>query len=99
MTIAAIGPTYPDAGVIATRPATEPDAAPRTLALPCDMYSARHHVSVAAAAARCVTTNAEVASAPDVSAPPPLKPNHPNQSMPAPSTVSVRLFGKIGSFG
>src|SRR6185295_19056577 len=75
------------------------DAAPRTLALPRDMYSARHHESVAAAAARCVTTNAEVASPPDVSALPPLKPNHPNQSMPAPSTVSVRLFGRIGSFG
>src|SRR5436190_11347086 len=86
MRIAGIGPTNPDAGVIATSPATAPDAAPSTLALPRARYSARHQVSVAAAAARWVTTNADVASAPDASALPPLNPNHPNQRMPAPRT-------------
>ena len=34
MTMAAIGVTKPAAGVIATRPATAPEAAPRTVGLP-----------------------------------------------------------------
>src|SRR3954466_12137187 len=89
-----IGPTKPDAGVIATSPATAPDAAPSTLALPRARHPARHQVGVAAAAARCVTTNADVASAPDASALPPLKPNQPNPRMPAPRTVSVKVFGR-----
>ena len=45
------------------------------------------------AVAVLVTTNALVASVPDVTALPALKPNHPNQSRQAPSTVMVALWG------
>ena len=52
------GPTKPAAGVIATSPATAPDAAPRTVGFPRLAHSANIHASVAAAAAVFVVTNA-----------------------------------------
>ena len=45
----------------------------------------------AAAAARCVLTSANAAFSFEASALPALNPNQPNQSMPAPSSVRVRL--------
>src|SRR5256885_614478 len=97
MTNADIGPTYPDAGVIATSPATAPDAAPSVVGLPATNHSAVIHVNVAAAAPRCVATNAETASPFAASALPALNPNHPTHSSPAPVMVSGRLCGGIGS--
>src|SRR5712691_7737958 len=96
MAIAATGRTNPQAGVTATRPATAPEAMPRTVGLPRDIHSAAIQASAAAAAAVLVLTKALTASADASSALPALKPNHPNQSSPAPMTVSGRLCGGIG---
>src|SRR3954451_23893547 len=81
------GVTKPDAGVMATRPATAPQAAPTTLTLRVLAYEARTQVMVAAAAAMFVTVKALAARPPAVSADPALKPNQPNHRRPAPRTV------------
>src|SRR5262249_56474672 len=85
--IEATGPTKPDAGVMATSPATAPDAAPRTVGLPRVAHSVNIQPSAAAAAAVLVARNALAASALASSALPALKPNQPNQSRAAPITV------------
>src|ERR1043166_955359 len=51
------------------------------------------HVIDAMAVARCVTTKALVASAPEAIADPALKPNQPNHSKDAPSTTMVASCG------
>src|SRR3989304_2307287 len=56
MASAAMGVTKPDAGVMATRPATAPAAAPTTLGLPRKNQLRPAHVSAAAAVAGWVTT-------------------------------------------
>src|SRR5579864_4934306 len=96
---AGMGFTNPAAGVIATRPATAPEIPPSTLGFPLRIHSAPAHPNVAAAAAKCVATNALVAKPPAASALPALKPNHPTQSMHAPMKLSTTLWGGIGSFG
>src|SRR5262245_16866036 len=96
ITIEAIGVTKPAAGVIATRPATAPEAAPRTVGLPRALHSVNIHPSAAAAVAVFVVVNACAAKPPAVSALPALKPNQPNHSRLAPITVSGRLWGGIG---
>src|SRR5262249_46681054 len=96
MTIDDIGPTYPDAGVMATRPATAPEAAPRTVGLPRVAHSVNIQPSAAADAAVLVARNALAASPLASSALPALKPNQPNHSSPAPITVIGRLCGCIG---
>src|SRR5512138_740490 len=93
MARAPTGSTKPEAGVIATRPATHPDAAPRTVGLPRWIHSANTQESVAAAAATWVATKALTASSFAARALPALKPNQPNQRMPAPKTVIGRLCG------
>ena len=95
--IAETGPTKPAAGVMATSPATAPDAAPRTVGFPRSAHSANIHASVAAAAAVFVVTKAVTARPPAPSALPALKPNQPTQSIAAPMTVNGRLWGGIGS--
>ena len=95
--IAATGPTKPQAGVIATSPATAPDAAPSTVGLPVLIHSVSIQPSVAAAAAKLVSTKALVASPLAARALPALKPNQPTQSRAAPITVNGRLCGGIGS--
>src|SRR5512135_2470630 len=92
------GPTNPDAGVIATRPATQPEAAPSAVGFPRKAHSTPTQESAAAAAAICVTTNADVASAPEAMALPPLNPNQPNQRIAAPRSVIVMLCGAMGSW-
>src|ERR1017187_4147995 len=99
MIIAGPGPTYPDAGVIATSPATAPLATPSTVGLPPIHHSAAIHVSAAAEAPRWVATNADTARPLAASELPALNPNHPTQSNPAPVMVIVRLCGCIGSCG
>src|SRR5258707_598225 len=99
MAIEAIGPTNPEPGVIATRPATAPLAAPSTVGLPRVIQSIAIHESAAAAVAVLVATNALVARPSAASALPPLKPNQPTQRSDAPITLKGRLCGGIGSCG
>src|SRR3990170_2816531 len=96
MTMDAMGQTKPEAGVIATRPATAPEAAPSTVGLPRLSHSVNIQPSAAAAAPVLVATNALAASPLASSALPALKPNPPNQSSAAPITVIGRLCGCIG---
>ena len=51
MAIAPIGPTLPEAGVMATRPATAPVTMPSTLGLPCLNHSTTIQVKAAIAQA------------------------------------------------
>src|SRR4051794_35924619 len=81
---AAPGVTKPEAGVMATRPATAPEMPPRTLGLPDFRVSATSQPKVAAAAPKCVATKALEAKPPALSAEPALNPNQPTHSMQAP---------------
>src|SRR6266404_3330131 len=87
-----MGATKPEAGVMATRPATAPLAAPSTVGFPLPSHSANIHDSDAAAVAVLVATKALVASA--LAA---LKPNQPNQRSAAPISTKGMLCGCIGS--
>src|ERR1700681_2773801 len=97
MSSAGNGFTKPDAGVMATRPATQPEIAPSTLGLPVLSHSAIIHPSAAEAAAKCVAMNALVASDDAASALPALNPNQPTHSRHAPMVLITRLCGRIGS--
>src|SRR5215470_338059 len=94
-----IGPTNPAAGVIATSPATAPEIAPSALARPFFSHSATLQLNAAAAAPKCVATNALLARPPAARALPALKPNHPTHSRQAPMKLSTRLCGGMGCFG
>src|SRR5580692_5582047 len=96
---AGIGPTNPAAGVIATKPATEPEIAPNTLGLPLRIHSAPAQPIAAVAAAKCVATNALVAKLPALKALPALKPNQPTHSRQAPMKLNTTLCGIMGSLG
>ena len=95
MTSASTGPTNPDAGVIEARPAIVPVTMPTSEALPYLIRSQRAHVSEAAAAEICVTVNAIAAPPSAASCDPPLKPNHPTQSIAAPSITKPGLCGGV----
>src|SRR5580658_2900857 len=97
MITAESGPTKPEAGVIATSPATAPEAMPSTLGLPFATHSVNIQASAAAAVAMCVAANAMPARPSEATAEPALKPNQPTHSSDAPMTVSVRLCGAIDS--
>src|SRR5208282_3887363 len=99
MAIADIGETKPEAGVIATSPATAPEIAPRALGFPLFHHSTAVQPTVAAAAPNCVATNALVAKLPAPSALPALNPNHPTQSKQAPMKLKTTLCGGMDSFG
>src|SRR5690349_14044694 len=99
ITSAGIGPTNPAAGVIATSPATAPEIAPNALARPFLIHSAALQLIAAAAVAKCVATNALVASEPADSALPALNPNQPTHSRHAPIKLSTSECGGIGCFG
>src|SRR6266852_1758949 len=90
------GPTNPEAGVMATSPATAPEAAPSTVGLPRVIHSVNIQPSAAAAAAVLVARNALAASPLASSALPALNPNQPNHSSAAPMTVMGRLCGCMG---
>src|SRR5229473_5649042 len=96
---AGMGFTNPEAGVIATNPATDPEIAPSVLGLPFRNHSAPAHPAAAAAAAKCVATNALVARLPALNALPALNPNHPTHKRHAPIKLNTTLCGGIGSFG
>src|SRR3954453_20607631 len=93
MMSAPVGSTQPDAGVIATRPATAPETMPSTDGLPRAAHSANIQASAAAAVAICVTAIAMPAAVPAETADPALKPNQPTQSSEAPITERTRLCG------
>src|SRR3990172_4516019 len=93
ITMAPIGVTNPDAGVMATRPHTAPAAVPTTLAFPVNAQLIVIQTRAAMAAAVLVTTKALVARPPEVRAEPALNPNQPNQRNAAPSTIIVTLWG------
>src|SRR5215475_211121 len=99
ITSAGIGPTNPAAGVIATSPATAPEIAPSALALPFLIHSAALQPTAAAAAPKCVATNALEARPLAASALPALNPNHPTHSKHAPIKLTTKLCGGIGCFG
>src|SRR5262245_9503637 len=99
MSIAGNGVTNPDAGVMATRPATAPEIAPSALGRPRVIHSAASQPIVAVAAAKYVATNALAASPFDASALPALKPNQPTHRRHAPMKLRTRLCGGIGSLG
>src|SRR5262245_58255636 len=95
MTTAAKGVTKPDAGVIATRPATAPDAAPSIVGLPFLIHSAIIQPNAANEAAVCVAINALEARPFAPKADPALNPNQPTHSIAAPITAKGRLCGAI----
>src|SRR5580698_4876332 len=99
MNSALIGLTKPDAGVIATSPATAPEIPPSTEGLPLRTHSAALQPIAAAAAPKCVATNAEVASVPAASADPALNPNQPTHNRHAPIKLSTTECGGIAVFG
>src|SRR5215510_533122 len=92
---AAIGVTNPDAGVMATKPATAPETPPSTVGLPWRIHSITSHPATAEAAPKCVATNALDARPPAATALPALKPNQPTHSRHAPITLITRLCGAI----
>src|SRR5262245_34793308 len=93
MTAEPTGPTKPDAGVMATRPATAPVQMPTTVGLPRIIHSTIIQVNAANAVAMCVTSIAMPACKPAVTAEPALKPNQPTHSSEAPMKVSTMLCG------
>src|SRR5438132_996453 len=88
---------YPAAGVIPTRPTTNPVAAPTAVALPVRARSRQTQVTSAAAAAVLVFVNASAARPLAARAEPALKPNQPNHRSPAPKSTSGTLCGTIGT--
>src|SRR5215467_6318354 len=99
MMSADMGATNPAAGVMATKPATAPEIAPRALARPFLIRSAMLQLKAAAAAAKCVATKALAARPLEASALPALKPNQPTHNKHAPMKLSTRLCGGIGCLG
>src|SRR5215471_15786130 len=93
------GSTKPEAGVIATSPATAPEQMPSTLGFPLSAHSTNIQVSAAVAVAIWVTAIAIPALVPAVTAEPALKPNQPTHKSEAPIILSTRLCGGIGSLG
>src|ERR1700683_3862239 len=99
MTRADIGCTKPEAGVMATSPATAPEIAPRALGLPLRIHSATLQPMAAAAVAKCVFTKALVARPLAFTAEPALNPNQPTHSRQAPMKLRTTECGGDGSLG
>src|SRR5438093_5455302 len=97
--IALIGPMKPAAGVTATRPTTMAVAPPTAVGFFPRATSSSVHATSVAAGASIVVVNARAASPLAATALPALKPNHPNQSSPAPSSVNGTLCGSIAVLG
>ena len=97
MIIEAIGPTHPEAGVIATSPATAPVAAPTILGFPVWAQLLNNHVIAAVPVAVFVTTQALTVIPSTITSLPALNPNQPNQSIEAPKTTFGTLCGSIGT--
>src|SRR5438094_10485063 len=98
ITIAPVGSTYPQAGVITTSPPTAPEQNPSTLGLPRSAYSSMAHVNEATAVASVVVVNAVAAIPSGARALPALKPYHTTQSKPVPTMQSNILSAAMISF-
>ena len=83
--------------MIATNPATAPDAAPTTLGFPVCAHDIKTHVTAAIPVAVFVTVHALTVMPSTITSLPALKPNHPNQSIEAPRTTNGILCGSIGT--
>src|SRR3989449_3272881 len=95
MMLEGMGPTYREAGVIATRPQTAPTAIPTADGFFFLTQSVSIQLTAAPAAAKFVTTSAFTAKAFAARALPALKPNQPNQSTEAPKMTYGMLFGRL----
>ena len=76
-----------------------PVTAPRALGFPYLIHSTDIQVNAPAAAEIWVTAIAMAALPPAVNALPPLNPNQPTHSIPAPAMVNVMLCGGMGCVG
>ena len=97
MTIAPEALTKPQAGVIATSPATIPEQKPSTLALPRTTYSASAQVPLATAPASVVVRKALEAMPSAATALPALNPYQPTHNIPAPTIQKTMLCGAKSS--
>jgi hypothetical protein len=97
MIIEGMVPTKPAHGVMATMPATAPEAAPRVVTCLPLIFSTSSQPSMAAAGAMRVLSRAWAATPLAPSAEPALKPNQPNHRMPVPRRVQGRACGGMGS--
>src|ERR671932_1416234 len=97
--IADQGTRKAQAGVMATRPDTAPDAAPSEVGCPSRIFSTSSQPRTAAAVATWVLVKASPARPLAARADPALKPNQPNHSRPAPSITNGRLCGLNWAFG
>ncbi|MBL4606592.1 MAG: aminotransferase class III-fold pyridoxal phosphate-dependent enzyme, partial [Pseudomonadales bacterium] len=86
-----VEPIQSEAGVIVPKPATMPVTIPRAEGFPNRTHSKVIQVNAPTEAEICVTNIAIAALPLAANALPPLKPNHPTQSIPAPVTVMVIL--------
>src|SRR5688572_25709706 len=92
-----IGETLPQDGVMATRPAMAPEAAPKLVPLRSRMNSTASHPRMPAVPDPVVLINAKPAVSLAASAEPALNPYQPNQRSPAPRSTAGRLWGRNGS--
>src|SRR5687767_4502921 len=90
---AAVGPTQPQAGVMATRPAPAPSTAPTRLGWPRVTHSPAVHARAAAAVARMVLKPTWPVRPLASRLEPALKPNQPTQRRDAPIMHIGRLWG------
>src|SRR5580658_2068403 len=95
MTTAPVGSTKPDAGVIATKPATAPEIMPSTEGFLEMIHSENIQPSEAAAVAIWVAAAAMLALTLAVTAEPALKPNQPTHNRQAPMTLNRMLCGAM----
>lgn len=86
-------PTNPAQGVMATMPATPPEAAPRVVTCLPLIFSTISQPSMAAAGAMRVLSRAWAATPLAPRAEPALNPNQPNHKIPVPSRVQGRAWG------
>src|SRR5689334_8977195 len=91
------GSTKPEAGVMATKPATAPEIIPSTDGFLATIHSTNIQLKDAAAVAICVAAAAMPALGLAATAEPALNPNQPTHRSEAPMTLSDRLCGAIFS--
>ena len=83
----------PPAGVISTQPTMIAVAAPIAVTLRPRIRSSANQVISEQAGVSSVLTKARTLASPTPRPLPPLKPNQPNQSRPAPSSTYIALCG------
>src|SRR4051795_1375302 len=93
--IAQPGLTKPAAGVMPTQPTTIAVAAPIAVTWRARMMSSTNQVASVQAGVSSVLTNASTPPSRVENPLPPLKPNQPNHSSPAPTRTYTALWGRI----